>query len=88
MSRGLPVVASNTSSLPEVGGDAALYVDPYSLEEIAAKVRQVVEDGNLRAELIRRGSERAQRFTWQGTAERTLEVYDAVLSQHKNAAAR
>jgi len=88
MSRGLPVVASNTSSLPEVGGDAALYVDPYSLEEIAAKVGQVVEDGNLRAELIRRGSARAQRFTWQGTAERTLQVYEAVLSQHKNAAAR
>jgi glycosyltransferase involved in cell wall biosynthesis len=88
MARGVPVVTANASSLPEVGADAALYADPHSVEEIAAKVRQIAEDGNLRAKLIRRGCARARRFTWQSTAEQTLGVYEAVLSDHKNAAAR
>lgn len=88
MARGVPVVAANASSLPEVGGDAALYVDPHCVEEIAAKVRQIVEDGNLRAEVTQRGHTRAECFTWQSTAEQTLGVYEAVLSEHKNAAAR
>src|SRR5215469_7360442 len=79
MARGLPVLASKTSSLPEVGGDAALYIDPQHTAEIAARVRQSVEDGNLRTELICRGSARAGRFTWQSTAEQTLEVYETVL---------
>ena len=88
MARGVPVIAANASSLPEVAGDAALYVDPHSVEEMAAKVRRIVEDGNFRAELIQRGRARAQQFTWQSTAEKTLAVYEAVLSEHKNAATR
>ncbi len=88
MARGVPVIAANASALPEVGGDAVLYVDPRSVEEMAARVKQVVEDGNLREELIRRGPARARRFTWQSTAEKTVEVYEAVLSEHKNAATR
>ena len=88
MARGVPVVAANTSSLPEVGGDAVVYVDPHFVEEIAAKVRQVTEDGNLSANLIQRGRARARQFTWQSTAEKTLGVYEAILAEHKNAAAR
>jgi glycosyltransferase involved in cell wall biosynthesis len=88
MARGVPVIASNVSSLPEVGGDAALYVDPHSVEHIAAKLAQILEDGNLREEMIRRGKARAKRFTWRSTAEQTVAVYEEVLSDEKNAAAR
>jgi glycosyltransferase involved in cell wall biosynthesis len=79
MSHGVPVVTSNVSSMPEVGGDAALYVDPHSAEDIAQKVRQAVEDGALREGLVRRGIARATEFTWRRTAEATLAVYDEVL---------
>jgi glycosyltransferase involved in cell wall biosynthesis len=88
MARGVPVLAANGSSLPEVGGDAAAYVNPHSVEEIAAKVRQIADDGNVREEMTQRGRARARRFTWQSTAGQTLDVYDEVLSESKNAAAR
>jgi glycosyltransferase involved in cell wall biosynthesis len=76
MAHGVPVVASATSSLPEVGGDAALYVDPRNPEDIAEKIHRGVEDGDLRADLIERGLARALQFTWQRMAEETLKVYD------------
>ncbi len=80
MARGVPVVASFTSSLPEVGGEAALYVDPCDPEDIAAKVRHGVEDAELRASLIQRGLARAREFTFPRMAEETLRVYDEVLA--------
>lgn len=83
MARALPVVASRTSSLPEVGGDAVLYVDPRSVEEIAGGVKQLVEDSALRAELMRRGLDRVAEFSWRRAARQTLEVYDEVLSGKK-----
>jgi len=79
MARGVPVVAAGTSSLPEVGGDAVLYVDPHSVDEIAARVRQIVEDPGLQSDLRRRGFARAQEFTWRRTAEDTLDVYRKLL---------
>lgn len=80
MAHGLPVVASKTSSLPEVGGDAALYVDPNDPAEIAEKVRRAVEDQSQRESMISRGLERVFEFTWRRTAERTLQVYEEVLA--------
>ena len=79
MSHGVPVVTSNVSSMPEVGGEAALYVDPYSAADIAQKVRQAVEDVALREDLVQRGIAKAKEFTWRRTAEATLAVYDEVL---------
>ncbi len=81
MAYGLPVVASHTSSLPEVGGDAALYVDPRDPRDIAAKVVRAAEDAELRENLIQRGLARARQFTWRRTAEATLKVYDEVLAR-------
>jgi len=75
MACGTPVVTSNTSSLPEVVGDAALKVNPESASEIADAVVRCVEDAELRVELIRLGKERADSLTWQATARATLEVY-------------
>ena len=83
MAHGVPVVASATSSLAEVGGDAALYVDPSDPKDIAEKIRRGVEEVDLRAGLIQRGLERARQFTWQRMAAETLKVYDEVCSSSR-----
>jgi glycosyltransferase involved in cell wall biosynthesis len=74
-----PVLTSNTSSLPEVGGDAALYVDPHSPEEIAEGLRRLADDPSLRADLVERGLRHAQAFTWSRTALATLRIYQELL---------
>jgi glycosyltransferase involved in cell wall biosynthesis len=81
MAHGVPVVASATSSLPEVGGDAALYADPRNPEDIAEKIHRGVEDADLRTGLTERGLARARQFTWRRTAEQTLQVYDEVFKE-------
>ncbi len=79
MACGTPVVASNTSSLPEVVGEAGLLADPRSPEEIARKIRMVLRDKKLAEELSLRGKQRAREFSWEKTAKGTLEVYREVL---------
>lgn len=78
MAHGLPVVASQTSCLPEVGGEAAIYVDPHNPMDLAQKVQQVAEDEPLRESMRERGLARAREFTWRRTAEGYLQVYDEV----------
>jgi len=75
MARGTPAIASSTSSLPEVYGDAALGVDPRSITEIAAAVERVLTDAELSARLRTLGRSRAERFTWDETARLTLDAY-------------
>ena len=75
MSCGLPVITSNCSSMPEVGGDAALYVDPRNVSEIGEAMRRVAQDELLASDLRQRGRERASLFTWKKCAEQTWEVY-------------
>ena len=72
MGRDLPIVTSTVSSLPEVAGDAALLVDPTSVEEIADAISRVLRDANLRERLVAAGRERLQVFSWTRTAEETL----------------
>ena len=67
-SYGLPVICSDVSSMPEVMGDSALYVDPYNLEDIAEKMMMVIDDSQLRAELIDKGRENIKRFSWRKSA--------------------
>jgi glycosyltransferase involved in cell wall biosynthesis len=88
MARAVPVVSSRTSSLPEVGGSAVLYVDPRSVEEIAVRVKQLVDDDALRADLVRRGVDRVAEFSWPRAARQTLDVYGEVLGEEKKAATR
>ncbi len=78
MGLGAPVVASNTSSIPEVAGDAAVLVDPTDESAIADGLRRVLTDGSLADDLRRRGHVRAASFTWQATARATLDVYRQV----------
>ncbi len=74
MSCGTPVITSNTTSLPEVVGDAAWLVDPYDVEAIAHAIRQLAENNGLRVQLINKGLSRASLFTWENCAKRTLQV--------------
>jgi glycosyltransferase involved in cell wall biosynthesis len=69
-----PVITSNTSSMPEVAGDAALLVNPFSTEEIVIAMEQVVTDETLRANLIQRGVERNRAFSWAQSAREFWEV--------------
>jgi glycosyltransferase involved in cell wall biosynthesis len=71
---GVPVITSNTSSLPEVAGDAALLVDPHDVDAIADAMYRLVTDADLRAELTRRGQENIKRFSWEKCARETLAV--------------
>lgn len=77
---GVPVVASNTSSLPEVTQGAALEVDPEDTGEIGAAMLALVRDQALRARCIAAGRLRARQLTWHATAQQTAAVYRAVLS--------
>jgi glycosyltransferase involved in cell wall biosynthesis len=81
MSFGTPVVTSRATSLPEVAGDAALLVDPYSTEEIAEAMRRVIAESGLRETLRQRGMERARQFTWRRTALETKRIYERASRQ-------
>jgi len=74
MSASTPVITSNRSSLPEVAGPAAALIDPENAEEIAAAMELIAQDSGTRNLLIERGKKRAAAFTWEQTAEKTLEV--------------
>lgn len=79
MACGAPVLASNVYSLPEICGDAAQFVDPYSVDSIATGLRRILDDPARAAELRRLGLERASQFTWRRSAERHLEAYERLL---------
>ena len=73
-----PVVSSNVASLPEVGGDACLYFDPHDLGDMVNKIDKVINDKNLRLELIKKGQKRLKFFSWKKLAEQTLKVYEEI----------
>lgn len=75
MATGTPVVASSSSSLPEIVGDAGLIVPPTDAEALGAALLRLLGDAELRAELRERGFRQASRFSWEETARRTLAVY-------------
>jgi glycosyltransferase involved in cell wall biosynthesis len=76
MACGTPVVASNTTSLPEVLGDAALLVDPMNVNQIAAGIERSLFDQSLRTKLRERGIERSQQFDWIKSAQSLLDILD------------
>ncbi|OGU15800.1 MAG: hypothetical protein A2076_14455 [Geobacteraceae bacterium GWC2_53_11] len=78
MACGIPVIASNVTSIPEVVGDAALLVDPLDIEEIANGLKLLTEDNELRANLRQAGLKRAQMFSWDRTADLTWKVLNEV----------
>lgn len=79
---GVPVVAANATSLPEVAGDAAVYCDPHDVKDIARAMRTVLNDAELCRNLIVAGIERAQRYTWQRTAEGLWASIERMIASH------
>ena len=75
MARGCPVVCSNSTALPETGGDAAHYFDPLDVDDMAEAIRTVVTDREVHDDLAQRGRERAATFTWEEAADQTTAVY-------------
>ncbi len=81
MACGVPVVTSNTSSLPELVNGAGIMVNPDNPHELAEAIYNVLTNEELRKKMIKRGLEKAKKFTWEKTAKKTLEVYEKVLSR-------
>jgi glycosyltransferase involved in cell wall biosynthesis len=78
MACGCPVITSNTSSLPEVVGEAGIMVDPHNTDSLAQAIWRVLTDSELRDNMIRKGLEQSKRFSWEKVAEETREVYNKV----------
>jgi glycosyltransferase involved in cell wall biosynthesis len=81
MAHGTPVVTSNTSSLPEVVGNAALMVNPENVFEIRRALQQALLDNEVRARMKKMGYEQAQRFSWESSVARILEIYREVAGE-------
>ncbi len=81
MACGTPVVCSNATSLSEVVSDAALTVSPYDVEGFAKSIINILDDDKLRQSLIEKGLNRAKNFSWEKTAEQTLNVYTKVFEK-------
>ncbi len=73
MQSGVPVITSNTSSMPEVAGDAGVLIDPYSTEQLKEAILSVLKDPQKRREMSRKGLEQAARFSWEKCAREILE---------------
>jgi len=76
MACGSPVITTNVSSLPEVGGDAAIYVSPKNPEQLAVEIVRLLNSESLRNEYIQKGFEQVKKFSWKKTAQMTEEVYE------------
>jgi len=86
MACGRAVACSNTSSLPEVADSAAILFDPYAVDEIVRALADLLLDAELRGRMERLGLQRAAHFSWQRTAQKTLEVYHEVADRSRHAA--
>jgi len=76
MSCGVPVISSNTSSLPEVCGDAGIMVNPYDNEQLAETILKVLKDQFLRNKMITEGLKQTKKFSWENTTKQTLSVFE------------
>ena len=76
---GTPVIVSDIGALPEVCGDAVLYIDPYNVADIARKIEKLLSNEVLQKELIEKGLKRVKQFSWQNSAKEHLKVFEEVL---------
>ncbi|MFA4930529.1 MAG: glycosyltransferase family 1 protein [Patescibacteria group bacterium] len=79
MQCGIPVASSNASCLPEVLGEAVIYFDPDNIDEMAEAMRRIVDNENLRVDLVKRGYAQVAKYSWEKMAKETLAVYNQVL---------
>lgn len=78
MACGAPVVCSNSSSIPEVVGNAAILVDPYDVKGFSVSIKDVVENNDLRKMMIQKGLERVKHFSWERASKETLQIYEKI----------
>lgn len=83
MASATAVISSDTSSLPEVCGDAAMYINPNKCEEITQSIQLLLSNKNKREELIEKGLQRVKEFTWEKSAKKHLEVFENLLQKQK-----
>lgn len=83
MQCGTPVIASNTSSLPEVVGEAGILIDPTNKDELHHAMWELMNDKQLRKELSQRAIARASQFTWEKSVDKTIEVYKMAVDSKK-----
>ena len=81
MASGVPVIASSSTSLPEVVGDAGILVNPYDVDHLKEAMMELLEDEKKRGEMVKKGIARASLFSWEKCAQETLSVYEEVLSK-------
>jgi glycosyltransferase involved in cell wall biosynthesis len=84
MQCGVPVVAGNRTSIPEVVNDAGVLVDPFDKSELAAAIARIIDSPEYRAQLIVKGLNRAKTFNWTTTARLTLQVYERAAQKTGN----
>jgi glycosyltransferase involved in cell wall biosynthesis len=80
MASGVPVVAANATSIPEVVGNAGVLFDPRDVDDLVTALDRVLTDSRLRDDLRTRGLARAGEFTWERCAQKTLDVYRAAMA--------
>ncbi len=85
MRLGCPVIASNAASIPEVCGDAALYFDPNSVEELKLQILRVLREPGLSNDLRKRGEEQAKKYTWKQVAQTILDSFASLTREHHRA---
>jgi len=78
MACGVPVITSNTSSMPEIAGDAAAIVDPTKPDEIVAAIQKILSDDKYKRELCEKGIRQAKKFSWYAMAEKYLTLYKQI----------
>lgn len=81
MASGCPVITSHKAAMPEVGGEAAVYVDPMNSTNLKRTIREVLENPSLRERMVMKGYERAELFTWPRAAQNVLSVYRKVMAE-------
>jgi glycosyltransferase involved in cell wall biosynthesis len=81
MQNNCPLLSSNATCSPEIYGDAALYFDPKSPQDLATKLQQLLDDKTLRKDLIKKGQAQVKKYSWHDCAAKTLEVYKKILAQ-------
>lgn len=81
MKCGIPVIASNVTSLPEVGGESVLYADPDDIEKVSDLMKLIAEDENVRQSLVKKGFERVELFSWDKTAKKLWNCIEKVLNE-------
>ncbi|KJR40966.1 group 1 glycosyl transferase [Candidatus Magnetoovum chiemensis] len=79
MACGTPVITSNNSSLSEIGGDAVIYVDPHSEDEIAESIYMLITNNEIRNRCIQRGFTRKNIFSWEKAAKSTIETFENLM---------